>query len=195
MNGLKVVDALHLEPGIRGALRPGGMLRDRDGHARRLPRFFYQVDSWEAALATQLTPHFGLWEFMDVDVREAAPLRHFPRYIPCVVSLIAVQLELFRLQVGTIVRIAANGAYRSPAHALTRDASRHCWGTAVNVYRIGDEYLTDQALVDKYNDVALKTLPGVWVRPFGHGAGEADDHIHLDFGYATLVPPDAGAED
>jgi hypothetical protein len=26
------------------------------------------------------------------------------------------------------------------------------------------------------------------VKPFGHGIGQADDHLHIDLGFATLVP-------
>src|SRR5204862_294723 len=82
----------------------------------RLPRFFYEVDSWQTALTTQLTPHFGLWELMDVDLHEASDLRMFPRYVPCAVTSLAAALEVFRLEVGATVRIAANGGYRSPVH-------------------------------------------------------------------------------
>ena len=89
--------------------------------------------------ARELTPNFGLWEFIDVDVREAEPLRRFPRYVPCAVTLLARALERFRDHVGTFVHVAANGGYRSPAHALTAHASPHCWGTAANIYRIGDD--------------------------------------------------------
>ena len=27
-----------------------------------------------------------------------------------------------------------------------------------------------------------------WVMPYGHEIGKADDHMHLDLGYITLVP-------
>ena len=29
-------------------------------------------------------------------------------------------------------------------------------------------------------------MPGVWVRPYGHGDGEADDHLHIDIGYTVF---------
>jgi hypothetical protein len=29
-------------------------------------------------------------------------------------------------------------------------------------------------------------MPGVWIRPYGSADGEADDHLHVDFGY-TLI--------
>jgi len=34
----------------------------------------------------------------------------------------------------------------------------------------------------------MRLLPFAWVRPYGHGLGHADDHLHLDLGYVTMVP-------
>jgi hypothetical protein len=192
---LKVVDAARLGEEVRSVLRPDGLLRDRDGRARRLPRFFYEVPSWEAALELSLTPHFSLWEFLDVDVREVEVMRSFPRYVPCAVALLATALEVFRAEVGTFVHIAANGGYRSPGHALCRTASPHAWGVGVNLYRIGDEWLDDREPIERYARVARKLLPGIWTRPFGSGVGCSDDHLHLDLGYVTVVPTDAPGEE
>lgn len=185
---LPVVDALELDSGHVEALRPGGTLRDREGRAHRLPRFFYEVESWEAACETRVTEHFTLHEFMAVDVREAAVLRAFPRYVPCAVTLLAAHLELLRQAAGTLVWIAANGGYRSPSHALTDHGSPHCWGTAANVYRIGDEYLDSQAAIERHAATAARAAPALWARPWGHEKGFADDHLHLDIGYARLTP-------
>ncbi|MDB5953809.1 hypothetical protein, partial [Ramlibacter sp.] len=147
-----------------------------------------RVDCWSRARETLLTPHFALWELIGVDVREAALVRSFPRYVPCAVVLLAVALELFRLEVGAPVHVSANGGYRSPAHALSRHASRHCWGTAVNIFRIGDTYLDSREEIEKYAGIARRVMPGVWVRPFGPEDGEADDHLHLDLGYTVFDP-------
>lgn len=192
--GLRVVDGRRLEKEYRDALDPGGVLCDVHGRARLLPRFFYEVPSWDRAMSTRLTPHFDLWEFVQIDVREASSLRTFPRYVPCAVTLLASCLEQFRLTVGTFVHIAANGGYRSPAHALTRHASTHCWATAVNIYKIGDTLLDDRAAIDRYAAIAREALPGVWARPYGSDAGMADDHLHLDFGYVNAVPRDAPSD-
>ena len=192
---LQIVDGRSLDEEFRAALRPGELVRDRNGQMRRLPRFFYRVETWEEALATQLTPHFGIWELLDVDVREAELTRSFPRYVPCAIVLLATHLEVFREEVGTIVRIAANGGYRSPAHALSRAASPHCWGTAANVYRIGDELMDSKDKIEKYTKLARSVLPGIWARPFGAGEGFAFDHVHLDLGYTTVVPHGAPGED
>src|SRR4051794_30752154 len=100
---LKLVDGLRLEERCRQALRPGEMVPDREGRMRRLPRFFYEVDSWKTALETQLSPRFALWEFMASDVREAEALRGFPRYVPCAVTATAAHLELYREKVGTYI--------------------------------------------------------------------------------------------
>ena len=146
-------------------------------------------------METQLTPHFGLWELIDVDVREAEPMRMFPRYVPCAIALLATHLEVLREEVGTVVRIAANGGYRSPGHRLSRAATPHCWGTAANIYRIGDDLLDERERIEKYSELARKLLPGVWARPFGAGEGFAYDHVHLDLGFATVVPHEAPGEE
>jgi hypothetical protein len=192
---LPLVPAGELPPEVREVLRPGETLRDRSGVARVLPSSFLRVDSWNQALETDLTLHFKVWELIGVDVREAPPMRTFPRYVPCAVVLLAAALELFRLEVDTYVHIAANGGYRSPRHALSRHASRHCWGTAANIYRIGDTFLDTREEIEKYAAIARRVIPGVWVRPFGLADGEADDHLHIDLGYTVFDPvdgPDAG---
>jgi hypothetical protein len=187
---LPVVAGDHLPSELRQLLRPGETLQDRSGTARVLPASFLRVDSWGQALETLLTPHFTLSELIGVDVREAPLARTFPRYAPCALLLLAAGLELFRLEVGTYVHIAANGGYRSPGHALSRHASRHCWGTAANIYRIGDTYLDSRDEIEKYAAIARRVIPGVWVRPFGQADGQADDHLHIDIGYTVFDPVD-----
>lgn len=193
--GLPIVDGFDMDERYRAALRPGELMRDREGRARRLPRFFYEVDSWATAQNTQLSPNFALWEFMDIDVREADLLRQYPRYVPCAVTLLAAQLQLLRSAVDTYVHISANGGYRSPNHALSEFATPHCWGTAANIYRIGSELMTGADAINKYNRMAGKLLPTVWVRPYGADPGCVDDHVHVDLGYVTLVPRDAPSEE
>lgn len=187
---LPLVHADDLSPEVRQVLRPGEAMRDRSGAARVLPSSFLRVDSWNVAMETQLTPHFRLSELIGVDVREAPLVRSFPRYVPCAIVLLAAGLELFRLEVGTYVYVAANGGYRSPGHALSRHASRHCWGTAANIYRIGDTYLDTREEIERYAAIARRAIPGVWVRPWGPEEGEADDHLHLDIGYTVFDPVD-----
>jgi hypothetical protein len=192
---LPVVRGDELPREVQEVLRPGKTLQDRSGAARTLPSSFLRVDSWHQALETPLTAHFKLWELMGVDVREAPLLRGFPRHVPCALVLLAAGLELFRLEVGAPVHVAANGGYRSPAHGLSRHASRHCWGTAANIYRIGDSWLDNREEIEKYAALARRVIPGVWVRPFGQQDGEADDHLHVDIGYTVFDPvdrPDSG---
>jgi hypothetical protein len=185
---LPLVTADELPDDALRVLEPGGTRIDESGRARALPSAFLRIDSWAQARELQLTPHYMLWELISVDVREAPALRGFPRYVPCALLLLAAALELFRLEVGTYVHIAANGGYRSPGHALSRHASRHCWGTAANIYRIGDTYLDNRTDIEKYAAVARRVIPGVWIRPYGPGDGEADDHLHLDLGYTVFDP-------
>ena len=192
----RVVDGLTLGSEYREVLRPAELVRDRARRLRRLPRFFFEIPSWEVAQNARLTTHFLLWEFINVDVRESELLRAgWPRYVPCAVSLMAAYLELFREETGTYVHVAANGGYRSPAHRLAGTASVHCWGTAVNIYRIGDDWLDNERAITRYGQMAERILPGIRALRWGHGIGETDDHLHLDFGYTLVVPPDTPGEE
>lgn len=185
---LRVVDMEALSEQYRTLLTPDAPLQGPHGELVRHPRYFYEIDSWQTALAVQLSPHFALWEFIDIDVREAAPLREFPRYVPCAVSVLAAHLELFRQTVGLPVKIATNGGYRSPSHELTTPDSTHAWGTAANIFRIGNEDMNDKAVVEKYADIAHRTLPAAWCRPFGAERGQTIDHLHIDLGYIVVIP-------
>lgn len=195
LSGLQVVDGLTLSPTLRRVLRPGELVRGRDGLARRLPRWFYEVPSWNVALETPITPHYKLWEFLDVDLREDEGLRiSGPRYVPLAVTLLAGALEALRQEVNTYVHIAANGGYRSPAHRLGGHTSVHCWGTAVNLYRVGDDWLDDEKNIIRYGEIARTVFPAFRALPYGHGMGETDDHLHLDVGYAVVAPHGGGDE-
>lgn len=185
---LRVVDGDDLPRDYQDLLLPNAPVAGPDGHMLRRPRYFYEVDSWDTALHVQLAPHFALWEFIDVDVNEAPLLREFPRYIPCAVSVLAVHLELFRLQVGVPVRIAANGGYRSPTLEGADPVSPHTWGTAANVYRIGEEQMTERETVERYAGIARRVLPAAWCRPYGVDRGQSTDHLHIDLGYIVCVP-------
>ncbi|HSJ30174.1 MAG TPA: hypothetical protein VK933_01990 [Longimicrobiales bacterium] len=185
---LPLVTADELPDDVRRILDPGSTLYDQHGRPHTLPGAFLRIDSWQQAMETELTPHFMLWELIGVDVRETGKLRGFPRYVPCALLMLATALELFRLEAGSYVHIAANGGYRSPGHALSRHASRHCWGTAANIYRVGDTYLDSRSEIDKYAAMARRVLPGVWIRPYGMEDGEADDHLHIDLGYTVFDP-------
>lgn len=191
---LRIVDGRRLEKKFRDALRPGGMLCDAQGNAHALPRYFYEIPSWDVAVSLQLSEHFALWEFIHTDIHEAEPLRTFPRYVPCAVTLLALCLEQFRGAVRNFVHISANGGYRSPAHALTLHATPHAWGTAVNIYKVGDTMLDEYDVLHTYAEIAYNSMPGVYVRPFGNRPGTTDDHLHLDFGYVVAVPRGAPFE-
>lgn len=188
---LRVVDGLTLPPEYRKALRPGEDWKDATGRARQLPRFFYEIPSWDSAMKIELSSNFLLWEFIQVDVREAPPLRTFPRYVPCAITLLAVCLERFREAVGTLVHISANGGYRSPCHRFSKNATPHAWGTAANIYRIGDTYLDNRSAIERFSLIARQALPGIWTRPYGTPTGYAEDHLHLDLGYVLSIPRDA----
>jgi hypothetical protein len=185
---LPVVDGLDLPQPHRHLLRPGDLMTARTGEAHRLPRYFYVVESSAKALNTRLTPNFALWEFIEVDVHEAAALRVYPRYVPCAVTILAMALELFRQAVGAPVRIAANGGYRSPSHGGSQSGSPHSWATAANIYRVGADYVDTEERIRRYSEIASRAMAGCWTRPYGAAKGEADDHLHLDLGYVTMIP-------
>ena len=184
---LPVVDGLTLPPGVRDVLRPGEEVREGSVRGRRLPRYFFEIASREAA-AVELAPSFELREFLVRDVRESPALGEYPRYVPCAISLLAYSLAIMRQRWGTYVFIAANGGYRSPAHALGHGGSAHCWGTAANIYRVGDTFLETQEAIEQFARDVRETLPGVYVRPYGSGKGYADDHLHVDLGFVEAAP-------
>lgn len=186
---LPVVDGLTLSADLRALLRPDEPVADRSGRTHRLPRFFYEVRSWSQAKELFLTTHVRLSELLIVDSREAPRLlEEFPHYVPCAVTLLARLLEDFRARAGGSVYIAANGGYRSPAHRLSTVPGPHCWGAAADIYRVGDTLLNTGSAIERYAAVARDLAPEINVLPYGHQPGETDDHLHLDLGYAHLIP-------
>src|SRR5881392_1209855 len=175
---LKVVDAFDLDDELRALLRPGEMLRDEHGRRHRLPRYFYEIPSHEDATQIRLTHHFGINEFILVDLRESPRLQQFPRYVPCAVRMLAFFLEQFRAAAGGSVHIAVNGGYRSPSHKMSEAATPHMWGTAADIYRIGSTILKTKGSIEKYNEIAEDLSDEVHVLPYGHLTGlSADDHV------------------
>jgi hypothetical protein len=186
---LRPIDGLKLPEEYRALLRPGETEADLYGNAHRLPRFFYEITSWQEAHEIHLAPHFTLAELMLVDCREARLLlSQFPHYVPCAILLLARFLEDFRREVDAPVFISANGGYRSPAHQIGGAKSIHAWGTAANVYRVGDTFLTDVKSIGRYGAIAASLSPAVFVRPFGSERGQTNDHLHIDLGFASLTP-------
>lgn len=185
---LQIVDGRALPDEYRAALHPAEVVCDMQGGRHRLPRYFFRIDSWDVARNSRVAPNFGLYEFVNTDLREAAVLRGFPRFIPMAVLQTAAQLALFRNHVDTYVHIAANGGYRSPAHQLAVGASPHLWGTAVNIFRIGDDLLDSPDLIERYAEIVRRLLPGAWVRPCGGDVGATLDHLHVDFGRFVVSP-------
>jgi len=186
---IKVVDAFDLDDELRSLLKPGEMVHDAQGRRHRLSRYFYEIPTHDAAMEIRLTPHFGLNEFILVDLKEAGRLQQFPRYVPCAVRLLTFFLEQFRTAAGGSIHVAVNGGYRSPAHKMAMHASPHMWGTAADVYRIGSNILKTKELIERFNDVAEELSDDVVVMPYGHETGKnVDDHIHLDLGYVLVIP-------
>jgi Peptidase M15 len=186
---LQPVDGLRLSQEYRALLRPGETETDLIGNVRRLPRFFYEIASWQQAKEIRLASHFTLAELMLVDCREARLLLgQFPHYVPCAIVLLATLLENLRREIDAPVFISANGGYRSPEHQIGGAKSVHAWGTAANIYRIGDAFLSDARSIEKYRAIAASLSPAVFVRPFGREKGQTNDHLHIDLGYASLTP-------
>ena len=142
---------------LKGAPRAVATGRESEaganGTVHRLPRFFYEIGSWEGAHEIRLTPHFTLAELMLVDCREARLLlSQFSHYVPCAILLLARFLEAFRREVDAPVFISANGGYRSPAHQIGGAKSIHAWGTAANIYRISDTFLSEHEVDGEISD-------------------------------------------
>jgi hypothetical protein len=186
---LRPIDGLRLAEEYRALLRPHESEAGANGTVHHLPRFFYEIGSWEEAHEIRLAPHFTLAELMLVDCREARLLlSQFPHYVPCAIVLLARFLEAFRREVDAPVFISANGGYRSPAHQNGGAKSIHAWGTAANIYRIGDTFLSDTKSMEKYRMIAASLGPAVFVRQFGREKGQTSDHLHIDLGYVRLTP-------
>ena len=182
---LRPIDGLTLSADHRAALRPGEGLTDENGVVHFLPRFFFEIPSWEEAHNVRVASHFALSELITVDSREAELLlRAFPHYVPCAILALARYLEDFRRQVDAPVFVSANGGYRSPSHRINRGLSLHSWGTAADIYRVGDTYLNDEKSIARYGEIAASLGAEVHVRPYQEG----DDHLQVDLGYLTLVP-------
>src|SRR2546423_10521179 len=188
---MRAIDASNLPAEYRALLRPAEAETDLRGKVHHLPRFFYEIGTWEEAHEIRLAPHFTLAELMLVDCREARLLlSQFPHYVPCAIILLARLLEDFRHEVDAPVFISANGGYRSPAHQIGGAKSIHAWGTAANIYRVGDTFLSDAKSIEKYRAIAVSLGPAVFVRPFGREYEKTEDHLHLDLGYVNLTPRD-----
>ena len=186
---LRAVDGVDLPQEYRALLRPGEAETDFCGNVHRLPRFFYEIRSWQEAHDIRLAPHFTLAELMLVDCREARLLlNQFPHYVPCAIVLLARFLEDFRREVDAPVFISANGGYRSPAHQIGGAKSIHAWGTAADIYRVGDTFLDDPKSIERYGAIAASLSPALFVRPFGPERGQTNDHLHIDLGLVSLTP-------
>src|SRR5436305_5132611 len=141
---LRAVDGVDLPQEYRALLRPGEAETDFQGNVHRLPRFFYEIRSWQEAHDIRLAPHFTLAEPMLVDCREARLLlSQFPHYVPCAIVLLARFLEDFRREVDAPVFISANGGYRAPAHQTGGGKRVHDWGTAGCICRVGVSWVID----------------------------------------------------
>jgi hypothetical protein len=184
-SSLTAVDGLTLSAEHRQAFRPGEAVTDADGRVRHLPRFFFAIPSWQEAHSLRVASHFALSELITVDSREAELLlAAFPHHVPCAILALARYLEDFRREVDAPVFVSANGGYRSPAHRLDKTPTLHQWGTAADIYRVGDVYLNDEKSIGRYAAIAASLGAEVYVRPYAEG----DDHLHVDLGYLTLVP-------
>ena len=183
---LRPVDGLTLSPEHRAALRPGEAVTDEQGAVHHLPRFFFQVPTWEEAHALRVASHFALSELITVDSREARLLlRKFPHHVPCAILALARYLEDFRRAADAPVFVSANGGYRSPSHRSNNGrVSLHSWGTAADIYRVGDTYLNDEKSIARYSEIAAALGTDVRVRAYKEG----DDHLQVDLGYLTVVP-------
>ena len=59
----------------------------------------------------------------------------------------------------------------------------------------GNEWMNDRDSIERANSAISRISPSLWVRPYGPDRGEANDHVHIDIGYAILEPRGAMGED
>ena len=175
-----------LDDEYRALLRPGELMRDRARRLRRLPRFFYEIPrgTWRWRRGS---PHFEVWEFLNVDVREAEALRsEWPRVPPLRGVELAAFLELLDARWARCT--SRPTAATAPRRTRCRPSQPHCWGTAANVYRVGSDLLDTPDRIERYAAALRRALPFASIRPAAGEAGAADDHLHVDLGYVTVVP-------
>jgi hypothetical protein len=192
---MKIVDGLSLPKPQRDCLRPGDLLQDGCGETHRLPRFFYEVPSWDEAKQFKLTVNFTLAELILVDCRESRALfRHPPLYVPCAVTVLGRYLQEFRNRVeapGLRQRewrlpIARASMGSQPAR-WSRQRSSLGGGRRIFIGSVTPGSMR-RSPIERHARIAQGIGPEVFVRSFGCGAGETDDHLHLDLGFVTLMP-------
>src|SRR5207247_10491498 len=111
---LRAVDGLDLPDEYRGLLRPGEAETDFRGNVHHLPRFFYEIRSWQEAHAVRLAPHSKLAELILAACSEAGPLlRQFPHYVPSSIALLARVLQDSRSHSHAPVLVRPTRAYPS----------------------------------------------------------------------------------
>src|SRR2546430_2581044 len=134
---MRAIDGFNLPEEYRALLRPAEADTDLSGNVHHLPRFFYEIGSWEEAHEIRLAPHFTLAELMLVDCREARLLlSEFPHYVPCAIVLLARLLEDFRREVDAPMFVSANGGEPARAPQSWGAQSLHLWGAGANIYTI-----------------------------------------------------------
>ena len=185
---LPIVAGSDLPDPVRAVIAPGEEVQDAHGHRRVRPFHFYRVESCQQARELELAPFMSLWELISVDVREHPAMRAFPRFVPCAVTVLAAHLSALRQYFGTYLHVSANGGYRSPSHDRGGAGTLHAWGTAADIYRIGDDYLDEQETIETYRKKIEQVMPALRCKPFGHDPGETDDHLHVDLGYLVVEP-------
>ena len=190
---LRIITPSSMPGEVRAILKPGEIIQDHQGRIRQRPTHYFRVENEAQARKTRIAPYFRVHEFIDVDVYETASLRVWPRYMPCAVAILAAHLSALRATLGEGIYISANGGFRSPQHRKSTPDSIHAWGTAANIYRIGDEYLSKPEQVRKWRQRMRRLLPTASFRPIPCGGDSVVDHLHIDIGYVTHVPFPEGA--
>lgn len=60
----------------------------------------------------------------------------------------------------------------------------HQWGTAADIYRVGESYLDNEKTIERYARLASSLGADVFVRPHAEG----NDHLHIDLGFIEITP-------
>ena len=140
-----------------------------------------------SAMAVELSPNFALWEFIQTDVREAAPLRGIP-------ALRAVRDHAARALSRALSRRGRHVRAHRGERRLSLAASRAERERDAAQLGHGGERLSRRrhriSTIAKRSSASPRSrarrCPARGRVPSAQHRGETDDHLHIDFGFVAL---------
>ena len=146
-----------------------------DGALHHLPRFFFEVPSWEEAhrcASRSLCLSELITSIRAKPICSCTP----PSLVPCAILALA-RISRFPPRNGRAGVYHANGGYRLLPTGQSRRVL-HNWGTARTFIASGDIYLNDEKSITRHASIARRSA-----RRFLSGPKDGDDHLQVDLGY------------